>query len=52
VSWAVDVDKDYDKSTGNIEQPVNLKKKSTNISQVSKILGTFVINFHHSFTAE
>ena len=52
VSWAGDVDKDYDKSTGNVEQPVNLKKKFTNITQVRKILGTFVINFHYSFTAK
>lgn len=34
VSWAVDVDKDYDRSIGYVEQPMNLKKKSTNISQV------------------
>jgi len=33
VSWAEDVDKDYDRSIGYVEQLVNLKK-STNISQV------------------
>ena len=32
VSWAVDVDKDYARSIDYVEQPVNLKKKSTNIS--------------------
>lgn len=34
VSWAVDVDKEYDRSIGYIDQSVKLKKKSTNISQV------------------
>lgn len=34
VSWAIDVDKDYDRSIGYVEQPVKPRKKSTNISQV------------------
>lgn len=33
VSWAVEVDKEYDRSIGYIDQPVK-PKKSTNISQV------------------
>ena len=34
VSWAVDVDKEYDRSIGYVDQPVKPIKKSTNVSKV------------------
>ena len=34
VTWAVDVDKEYDRSIGYVEQPVKPAKHSTNIRQI------------------